>query len=82
MTSFNFFLDSLILFSEMEDNLHIFVNGIQPIKLKNKTMRAKTNSAGADGGPRSKVCSCLTLRLAPIDAIGNFSEDMLGGRFF
>ena len=64
---FHFFLmkASLILFSEMEDNLHIFVN-----------------SAGADGGPRSKVCSCLTLRLAPINATRIFLEDMLGGQFF
>ena len=42
----------------------------------------KENSAGADGGPRSCICACFTLRSAPIDTSGIFSAQVsgLGGR--
>ena len=37
------------------------------------------NSAGVDGGPRSRVCACLTLHSSPIDISGIFSAHMSEG---
>ena len=40
--------------------------GPDTIKTKEKSFRIDNrNSAGADGGPRSRVCACWTLRSAP-----------------